>query len=101
MAISDIKYLKSAESDLVGIFNYIKKDNPDSATALYNRINQCISLLRENPHMGKVPNDKRLEQRNYRILIVDFYLVFYVIKGNTITIKRIIHSARQYNFLLK
>ena len=30
----------------------------------------------------------------------DKYLVFYVVKTNTIQIRRVIHVARQYNFLL-
>jgi plasmid stabilization system protein ParE len=47
-----------------------------------------------------VPKDDRLKKLGYRMLIVGKYLVFYVVKANTVQIRRIIHGARQYSFLL-
>jgi hypothetical protein len=35
----------------------------------------------------------------YRMLVVDKYLVFYVVK-KIIQIRRVIHGARRYSFLL-
>jgi len=50
--------------------------------------------------MGVVPKDDRLKRLGYRLLIIENYLVFYVIKFETIQIRRIIHGARQYGFLM-
>jgi hypothetical protein len=36
----------------------------------------------------------------YRMLVVDKYLVFYVVKKKIIQIRRVIHGARRYSFLL-
>jgi toxin ParE1/3/4 len=59
-----------------------------------------ISQLALNPELGVAPKDDRLRQLGYRMLIVDKYLVFYVIKKKVVQIRRIIHGARQYSFLL-
>ena len=50
--------------------------------------------------IGVIPKDARLKKLGYRILIIGKYLVFYVVKTNTVQIRRIIHGARQYRFLL-
>jgi toxin ParE1/3/4 len=50
--------------------------------------------------LGSVPKDERLQRLGYRMLIVSKYLVFYVIKGEVVQIRRILHGSRQYQFLL-
>ena len=42
----------------------------------------------------------KLKKLGYRILIVEKYLVFYVVKNKTVQIRRIIHGARRYDFLI-
>lgn len=97
----NIRYLSTAERDLYEIFEYIQKDNPTAAISQLNKFDESISKLASNPHLGVVPNDERLKRLGYQMLIVDKYLVFYVIKTRTIQIRRILHGARQYDFLLK
>ena len=96
-----IRYLKTAECDLYGIFDYISQDNPSAAASLLEKIDSSISLLASHPYMGVVPKDVRLKEKGYRMLVVDKYLVFYVVKdkGKTVQVRRIIHGARKYNFL--
>lgn len=94
-----LRYLKTAERDLLDIFEYIKKDNPSAATSQIEKFDTAILHLALNPYMGRVPKDERLKTLAYRILIVDPYLVFYVVKTKTIQIRRIIHGARRYGFL--
>ena len=95
-----IRYLKPAENDLIDIFEYIKKDKPSAALVQLERFDNSISKLAQNPFIGVIPTDERLRQIGYRILIVDKYLVFYIVKSNTVQIRRIIHGARRYSFLL-
>jgi toxin ParE1/3/4 len=95
----DIQYLRTAECDLYGIFDYISQDNPSSAIALLDKIDNSISLLADNPYLGVIPKDTRLRNKGYRMLIVDKYLVFYVVKSKIIQIRRVIHGARGYTFL--
>lgn len=101
MTISyEIRYLKTAVEDLEEIFDYILKDSPSAAASILDRFDSSIAMLADNPEIGVVPKDERLSKLGYRILIVDKYLIFYVIKGTSIQIRRIIHGARQYEFLI-
>jgi len=95
-----IRYLRTAETDLIDIFKYIQKDNPSAAVKQLERFDKSISQLSKSPYLGVVPKDDRLKRMGYRILIIDKYLVFYVVKTNTVQIRRVIHGARQYSFLL-
>jgi len=78
----DILYLSIAERDLTDIFEYIYKDNPSVAASFLNTIDNTIAKLADFPEMGKVPNDSRLKNLGYRMLIIEEYIVFYVIKKN-------------------
>lgn len=95
-----IRYLPPAEKDLNDIFDYISNDNPSAAVSLLEKLDTLISQLAYNPELGVVPKDDRLRNLGYRMLIVDKYLVFYVFKGKAIQIRRVIHGARRYGFLL-
>ena len=95
-----IRYLKTAENDLIDIFNYIKQDKPTAAATYLERFDDLIFQLASNPFIGIVPKDGRLKKLGYRILVVDKYLVFYVVKSKTVQIRRVIHGARQYEFLI-
>ncbi|MEI6258997.1 MAG: type II toxin-antitoxin system RelE/ParE family toxin [Deltaproteobacteria bacterium] len=95
----EIRYLATAERDMDDIFEYIMKDNPGVAASLLEEIDRSISHLSYNPELGVVPKDDRLKKLGYRVLIIKKYLVFYVIKNESIQIRRILHGARQYGFL--
>ena len=96
----EIRYLPTAEKDLIEIFEYIKKDNPSAAASELDKFDQSISKLSRNPSLGLIPKDQRLREMGYRMLVVDKYLVFYVVKTKKIQIRRVIHGARRYSFLL-
>jgi len=96
----EIRYLGTAERDLIDIFEYIKKDNPSAAISQLERFDESISQLAINPFLGVIPKDERLKSLGYRMLVIDKYLVFYVVKTETIQIRRVIHGARRYSFLL-
>ena len=95
-----IRYLKTAENDLIDIFNYIKQDKPSAAVAYLERFDESISQLASNPFIGMAPKDDRLKKLGYRILVVDKYRVFYVVKSKIVQIRRVIHGARKYEFLI-
>lgn len=95
-----IRYLPIAQQDLEEIFHYIKADRPSAALSLLTRFHEAISQLADYPQLGVLAKDQRLARIGYRSLVVDGYLVFYVIKKRTVQIRRVIHSARRYSFLL-
>ncbi|MGG6310356.1 type II toxin-antitoxin system RelE/ParE family toxin [Paenibacillus macerans] len=95
-----INYLPVAEQDLTEIIQYIMLDDPSAAHNMLNRFDEAISVLEFFPNSGSVPNDLRLQSLNYRMLIVENYLVFYTIIEDTVEFRRILHGKRKYNFLL-
>ncbi|MBM6995989.1 type II toxin-antitoxin system RelE/ParE family toxin [Paenibacillus sp. DXFW5] len=95
-----IEYLPIAEEDLSNIIHYIMLDNPDAALSMADKLDQSISILELFPNSGTIPNDIRLQVLNYRMLVVESYLVFYVVLKDTVEIRRILHGKRKYNFLL-
>ena len=96
-----INITEAAEQDLAEIVDYISNDNPAAALKLAENIEQSILQLEDFPLSGATPKNRRLTRKGYRILIVDSYLVFYVLQDNeTVEIRRIISGKRDYKFLL-
>ena len=96
----EIRYLATAVRDLEDIFDYIAKDRPAAAVSLLDKLDHTISQLADHPDLGVVPKDDRLKRLGYRMLIIENYLVFYVTKVETVQVRRIIHGARKYGFLV-
>jgi len=96
-----INITAAAEQDLAEIVDYIANDNPAAALKLVEEIERSILQLEDFPLIGAIPRNRRLIRQGYRVLIVDSYLVFYVLLNNgTVEIRRIISGKRDYNFLL-
>ncbi len=95
-----IKYLPVAQRDLGGIIEYIKIDSPVSAHKFLDKFDKSVVKLEDFPFMGQIPKDNRLQRLKYRILVIDSYLVFYVVKDTIVEIRRILHGKRRYSFLL-
>jgi addiction module RelE/StbE family toxin len=94
-----IEYLPSPAKDLTEIVDYIKIDSPQSALNFLDKIDESISRLEQFPFIGVIPKDIRLQSLGYRILIIDNYLVFYVVFDDIVEIRRIISGKRKYEFL--
>lgn len=96
-----VVYLPLAVTDLETITDHLCLRNPESATKVRDRIDTEISKLTKFPHLGVVPRDDRLVRDGYRVLVVLNYLIFYVVRGPTVEIHRVLHGARDYAFLLE
>jgi addiction module RelE/StbE family toxin len=95
-----IEYLPSSAKDLTEIVDYIKIDSPQSALNFLDKIDESISRLEQFPFIGVITKDIKLQSLGYRILIIDNYLVFYVVFDDIVEIRRIISGKRKYEFLL-
>ena len=95
-----IEYLPIAEEDLLEIFDYICEDDPKAAARFIDRIDANVGKLADFPRLGNIPQDERLNTMGYRMLVIDNYLVFYVILDQTVEIRRVLHGSRRYSFLL-
>jgi len=95
-----IKIYPAAKRDLSYIVDYLNILSPDAALRQYDHIVEKIGGLSELPERCPLLKDPQLRLKAYRMLIVDNYLVFYVVKGDTVQIHRILYGPRQYEFLL-
>lgn len=91
-----LRLLNAAEEDLTEIVTYIAAENPTAAMQMAAKIEKNISLLADNPYLGRIPEDEELVRLGYRFLVVRNYLIFYTVEEHTIFIYRIIHGARDY-----
>ncbi|MCL2321045.1 MAG: type II toxin-antitoxin system RelE/ParE family toxin [Oscillospiraceae bacterium] len=90
----------SAQSDLRDIVDYLNTLSSDAAIQYYDLIIEKIKILTTMPERCPLAKDTRLRLRGYRTMIVNNYIVFYVINKKNIEIRRILYARRQYKDLL-
>lgn len=87
-----LRYLPIFETDLLSTVNYITNvlKNEDAAHRLVDDIESAILKRLENPlAFEPYRSAKRREYPYYRI-----YVVYYVVIGNVMEVRRLIYSAR-------
>ena len=95
-----IRLLRIAEEDLAEIISYIAADRPSAAEGIASEMEKNLQLLSKHPHLGRIPNEEDLLKLGYRYLVVQSYLIFCIVEGQTIYVHRILHGARDYLNLL-
>ena len=95
-----VRYLPIAQEDLISIFDYIASDSPDRALLFVNKLDKRIERLEQQPLLGRIPRHSKLREYGYRVLIIESYLVFYVIKGKEIEFHRVVHGSRNLDYLI-
>ena len=99
-----LKFTHLAERDLDEIYGYIsiKLIAEQAAIELMARIENSINRLKEFPLSCNIVSDKTLGKQGYRKLIIDNYIVFYLVDkmDRKVTIMRILYGARRYQDLL-
>ena len=95
-----LRYLPVAVDDLVSISDWIANDSPTNAAAFLEKLDRRIGDLKIHPFMGHIPRDEKLKSSGYRILVIESYLVFYVIRDKTVQIHRVVHGSRNLDDLI-
>ena len=95
-----VEYLPIAVADLDDIFIFVADNSPQAAMELIDRIDASIADLESFPEMGLIAKPPRLARKGYRVLIVDDYLVFYVLLDDVVEIRRIVSGKRNYAHLV-
>lgn len=86
-----IKLLITAVRDLDDIVQNLSQFSSEVALRQYDRIIEKINLLKEFPKTCQ-EYKTTIYGYKYRKLVVDNYLVFYIVKNEVIEIHRIINS---------
>ena len=95
-----IKIFPRAKQDMEEVIDYLNTLSPDVALKYYDLLVEEIAGLSQMPERCPRPKDLALAARGYRDLIVKNYLVFYVLAGDTVQIRRILYARRNYKGLL-
>jgi addiction module RelE/StbE family toxin len=94
-----VKIYPAAKRDLNDIVNYLNTLSPQAAIRYFDLLVDKIGSLVEMPERCPFVRDVALKAKGYRYLIVESYLVFFVIKDDTVQIRRILYNKRQYEWL--
>lgn len=92
----EVRLLRAAEDDLSEAIIYIAQDNPVAAERLLAHIEKNLENLASYPHSGTAPQEPVIAAAGFRYLVVDNYLVFYIVEDDVVFVHRIIHGARDY-----
>ncbi len=95
-----IRYLPIAEDDLVAIFDYIALHSVKRASSFVEKLDNRVGLLADQPLIGQIPQHPKLRENGYRVLILESYLVFYIVHGQVVEIHRVIHGSRNFDHLI-
>lgn len=90
----------AAKQDLLDIVDYLNTLSPETALRYYDLLTEQVASLSHMPERCPHPKDLALAAKGYRYLIVEKYLVFYVVTGDTVQIRRILYGRRDYKALL-
>ncbi len=89
-----LHYLPVAVDDLISILDWIADDSPANAVAFIEKLDKKIGNLKTYPFLGHIPKDDKLKNSGYRVLVIESYLVFYIVRGRIVEIHRIVHGSR-------
>ena len=95
-----VKIYPAAKQDPLEIIDYLNTLSREAALRYYDLLTEEIASLATMPERYPRPKDLALAAKGYRYLAVKNYLVFYVVSGDTVQIRRILYGHRDYLSLL-
>lgn len=95
-----LKFTPIADEDLDEIYHYIscKLFAEGAAITIMNKIENCIMKLEHFPYFGSYVLDEHLKNKGYRKLVIENYIVFYLVNEaeKQVVIMRILFGASDY-----
>ena len=95
-----VRIYPTAKQDMREIVQYLNTLSQESALANYDLLVEKIAGLAPMPERCPQLNDLALRAKGYRYLLVKNYLVFFVVAGDTVQIRRVLYARRDYRALL-
>lgn len=98
-----IHITKTAERDLVGAADNIEftLKNPSAADNLLDKAEEKISELSSFPEVHAVVDDPVLSAWGIRFTVINNYLAFFTILGDTVYVIRFLYGKRDWISILK
>jgi len=98
-----VHYLPLAVDDLKDIVRYIsyKLEAPRTAERLIAKIEKEFDKIADNPYRCPLFYSPEKLKKEYRVLHINNYSLFYVVENEKVEIYRVIHSLRNIRQILK
>ncbi|MEN6624576.1 MAG: type II toxin-antitoxin system RelE/ParE family toxin [Smithella sp.] len=90
----------TAEKDLFEIKEYFETTLKTSAIPLFEKFYASIDILETNPYIHPLLKDAYLQQLGYRMIPIDNFLIFYIVKDGVVQIHRFLYGKRDYSHIL-
>lgn len=89
----DLRWTEKAHSDLVRLFDFLERANPEAAAEVVRRLAEAPLRLLDYPRIGEQLDE--FEPREVRRLLVGTYEVRYEIHDAVIYVLRIWHTREE------
>ncbi|MCQ2050519.1 MAG: type II toxin-antitoxin system RelE/ParE family toxin [Candidatus Saccharibacteria bacterium] len=90
----------TAQKDLNEIKFYFTNALKTSLNSLFEKFIKLVGLLKEHPFTYPIHQDSLLKLVGYRVAPIENYLIFYLIKNDTVQIHRVLYAKRNFMQLL-
>ena len=97
--MAEILWALTAESDLQEIEKFIAMDSVLHAVGFVDRLIESTEMLRTSPRIGRVVLE--FNRHDLREVLFRGYRVVYQLQGDTATILRVVHGARDLADLVR
>jgi len=95
----NVKVSPAAQNDFLDIVEHLDSLTPEAAAQYFELFMEKTGMLAKTPESCPLARDTQLRLRGYRMLPIENYIVFYVINGKTVELRRILYARRQYERL--
>ena len=95
-----IKMLSTSKADLTDIIDYLLQFYANTALKQYDKIIEKINTLKEFPFMCEEYQINVMDLQ-YRKMVIDNYLVFYIVYDDIVEIHRIINTRMDITKIIK
>lgn len=91
-----VRFMPLAIQDMADIVDYIADVlcTPQAAYDLLTKIDEAVEPLERFPFAFALYRDEAFAKLGYRVLPVDHYLLFYVVCGDAVEIRRVVYAKR-------
>jgi len=96
----EVKVSSTAQRDFLGVAEYLDTLPPEDAALYFDKIISGTEVLQKSPATCSFVRDTQLRLRGYRVLAVEDYVFFFVMREKTVEIRRVLYAKRQYEHLV-
>jgi len=89
----------AAQNDFLDIVEHLDSLSSEAAQQYYELFLDKMRMLAKTPDSCPLARDTQLRLRGYRMLPIENYIVFYVLTGKSVELRRILYARRQYERL--